>query len=165
LIGTAKGEDLVRRGGSLDVVRIRKAVFVDPEVVLNLVVDVDMAKRRLDRGTREEQRVVKAVAEPAPRGNYDDEDDDDEQSNSLNVVLEDVYLESVGPDPSYPPRFHAKHGCSCSDACNPNQIWGSRLRMRHLEECAKSLGVDARFLERITVGGRCERIHGGDRFE
>jgi hypothetical protein len=112
LIGTAKGEDPVRRGGSLDVVRIRKAVFVDPEVVLNLLIDVEMAKKRLDRGTREQQGVMKPVAEPAPRGNHDDQDDDDEQSSSLNVVLEDVYLESVRPDPSYPPRFHAKHGCS-----------------------------------------------------
>jgi len=108
-------------------------VFVDPEVVLDLVVDVAMARRAVERAD------MGLGSLPPPQTHEEDVDEHDEEGGDarLEIVLQDVYIES---------------------------IWGSRLRMHHLQSAATRLGLSLACLDRVVVQGRCERIWGGDRF-
>ena len=92
LIGVDDGGG--RLGGCLKEIRLEKAVFLHPEIVLNLVVDVEMAKARLRRPRNGTEAHVTDEAAMVKRSSHFD-DDEKHDSSRLKVILEDVYMESV----------------------------------------------------------------------
>ncbi|KAJ9114353.1 hypothetical protein QFC20_001496 [Naganishia adeliensis] len=128
----------------LEVIEIKRAVFVEPRVIVDLL----EMERSEGHGKGESvhemmQRYLATFKVPETQKQLEavmarSHDDEEEETVGCKVILEDVYLES---------------------------IWGPRLRMWNLLQEVRLRGLDEKILRRVEIRSRFERIQGGDRDE